>query len=612
MKKPRLLPITLAAFLVFSLLLLAVPVQAANSILNPGIESGTGDNADNWTENFGGRINKDIEGYAHSGNYSMQLNPADSTYREIKQSFTATASTTYYYSFYFYRGGTSGNYYWRYKNSTGGTCDVGITTTVGQWVFVSGNCYSGDGGSSEFTFRQINTTSQYSWFDDVCFSATESDCAEVTPTETFTPTTTLTLTSTNTPTKTNTPTITRTPTKTNTPTITRTPTGTWSTPTSTFTPTVTPPGSLTWAESDIEPEAGIVTALEAMIISDPPAGATNLWSITHAAASPDGWYFSLSNLSGVSSPYNYWDVERNGNWLGSAECIDDSGWTCEWYVWEPPAGGGGAGIGFPWKSGESAQYGQSGVHEGYPGMIEYAVDFFPTSNETYAAAEGTVTWICSGSLNKGILLSGTAGDFLYYHLEPGTPITMGTTYRQGDYLGNLVRGTFTDTCGRADQATSSAHVHFGFEADTYFNIGGCVLTISTEIFDCDGIMIGILGNLINDGETSTGGGEGSGGAHIWDGIVAAIVDLLFEDLSDYLPTQHPAIQYWLAQGTAIYSIVLNFFASIIMGPAGAWTEVMSLALALVVTLEIAYWASKNAIMLYKFGKSVIKLLALFL
>jgi hypothetical protein len=124
-------------------------------------------------------------------------------------------------------------------------------------------------------------------------------------------------------------------------------------------------------------------------------------------------------------------------------------------------------------------------------------------------------------------------------------------------------------------------------------------------------LIGILESLLNDGSTSDGDapiGVG-GGPHIWDGLVGALVSLLYEELTEYLPTQHPAIPYWFSQAEVIYKIFINFFSSIIMGPAGAWTEIMSLALALVITLEIAYWAAKNIFTLLKFGKSVIKLLA---
>jgi hypothetical protein len=277
------------------------------------------------------------------------------------------------------------------------------------------------------------------------------------------------------------------------------------TPTATATPTSTPtpPATFTWAESSIEPVTGITDALAVLLTNDPPANTTTLWAITDAAASNSGWYISLASLAGVPSPYDVWNVMDNGIWMGAAECIESGTWSCDYY--EPTLlQGGGAGLVFPWRSGQSAIYGPYGVHEAGWGGIQYAVDFFPQDSETVAVEAGTSVWTCSGTYNKGVIIRGAEGDFLYLHLEIATPLTVGDAYTQGQLIGSLVHGTFSyDGCGTATQQPNNAHVHFGFDsADNYFSIGGCVLDIAAQTWDCNGTDIGAPGTLLNTGSAS--------------------------------------------------------------------------------------------------------------
>jgi hypothetical protein len=377
------------------------------------------------------------------------------------------------------------------------------------------------------------------------------------------------------------------------PTWTPTPT---STPTATPTATPTPPAAFTWAVSPIEPETGITDALEDLLTGDPPGGTTTLWAITDAAASPDGWYISLANLTGISAPYEEWSAEENSIWLGSAECIEDVTWTCTYY--EPTLPEGGGGLIFPWRNGEAAVYGYSGVHPG-GWFTEYAVDFFPATNETYASEAGTVTWVCGiGTYNTGALINGISGDLLYLHLDPSAPIEVGDFYRQGDLVGSLVRGSFDDLCGKANQYPNNAHVHFGFDSSgNYFSIGGCVLDLTTEIFNCQGDLIGIQESLTNSGQTSGGSNDPpapsvgtGGGSSIWDALVQVYLDLFKpEDISLYLPEQEPRIDYFLGKATIVTNIVFNFVNDIVLGPAGSTTYIMAQVMSVILGFEITYY-----------------------
>jgi len=364
--------------------------------------------------------------------------------------------------------------------------------------------------------------------------------------------------------------------------------------------------------SPIEPETDITDALEDLLTGDPPEGTTTLWAITDAAASPDGWYISLANLASVPEPYDDWSVMEDSTWLGSAECIEDGTWACEYYDPDLPEGGGG--LIFPWRSGEVAIYGISGVHSG-GWFTEYAVDFFPTTNETYAAEAGTVTWVCGvGTYNTGAIINGNSGDLLYLHLDINTPIEVGDYYRQGDLVGSLVRGSFNDLCGQANQQATSAHVHFGFDADAYFSIGGCVLNISTEIFDCNGDLIGITEVLGNNGANpdipNPPGPTGTGGANLWDSVVGAFVsvirDGLKETFKNYMIAHDNRITYFIRQAAVILVILWSFVANIIFGPLSITTIPMALALGLVITFELVFFAFELAKPLIRIGGLVIK------
>lgn len=428
--------------------------------------------------------------------------------------------------------------------------------------------------------------------------------ADDTPTPTETPT--------DTPTSTYTPTPTSTYTQTSTP----TPTGTWSTPTASPTPTVTPPATFAWAVGDYDPETEIKDALEDLITADYPEGSTTVWAITDAASSPSGWYFSLASLDGVPSPFDDWNVMDDAVWLGSAECIDDSGYDCDWYDPEMPEGGGPI-LAFPWRAGQSAIYGPFGVHSGgYD--LQYAVDFFPQSNEATAAEFGIVTWTCLGTYNRGVKLSGNS-TILYLHLTTTTPLSIGDSYSQGQLIGDLVRGSFEDNCGWANQSSSNAHLHYGFDSSSmYYAMGGCVLSLATEIWDCDGNMIGIGEELLNTGETSGQDEESEDeendvtqdptGAHLWDGIVKMLQDL-FWDFEEYLPTHNDNIDFFIGQARIVLVIVYAFVSDIVLGPASTTSRVMIIVFSTLGSLEFIYWATEAIVRVIKFGASILKLAA---
>jgi hypothetical protein len=223
--KTKLLTVTI--LLTIALILTPLlPALAANALLNPGFEDGSGGDADNWTETDTVRTSLTV----HSGIYSMTTD-----YGYITQDISVTENQTIYISGWFYSSDNSVNGLQELEHEY--FAFSGVSTSGWEWI----------GGSfapptTETITLMVYAGTNNSFIDDICVSTIESDCAEEQPTNTptatntqtqtstntgtFTPTYTATFTDTPTPTstatETPTPTITNTPTFTNTPTVTRT------------------------------------------------------------------------------------------------------------------------------------------------------------------------------------------------------------------------------------------------------------------------------------------------------------------------------------------------------------------------------------------------------
>jgi hypothetical protein len=403
------------------------------------------------------------------------------------------------------------------------------------------------------------------WTNDFTPPTSEyTDGITGTPTQTLTPSNTFTPTHTGTPTQTFTPTNTntlapffqtRTPTQTGTATFTPSATsGSSATPTPS--PTITPtPGAVIWAAPNKVIDGDMQTAIATLLQATPPDGWNgNVYAVMDSATQADSSVsVSLVNLVGVSSPYTEWYLEDNAAWFGVVSCsLVEASWACAYPV--PLAMGNNAvalGSVLPWAPGTEAQYGVSGIHSGttsWPGSV--AVDLFGSDTHTnsmpamgYAAEAGTVTATCPGTYNKAILVEG-ARKLAYFHLVPGVAWKDGDKISTGQQLGTLARGNFDERCGRAWQANSEYHVHFVFiPSGSTFDVGPCSLDLSLQTWNCGGRTYAKLAWIPNGGNnapvpTSTvcpGCATSTplpapvptgSGAHIWDGIVAGVIDII--------------------------------------------------------------------------------------
>jgi hypothetical protein len=385
------------------------------------------------------------------------------------------------------------------------------------------------------------------------------------------------------------------------------------TPTETPTPTATPTPSIIWADGPVTLSAALLDAIETLLLATPPADAeTNVYAVTNVSGVDTAWNVSLVNLVDVAAPYDVWDSQTNAVWAWFVECTGtEPTWTCDYY--ELPAGGGSGSLRFPWRTGYWASYGSSGVHEyGLSAVFTgaYAVDFvgkdsWPGSMPpvVVAAADGTITWVCGDNIGMAISVTGGPVQLMYYHFAPGQPLVVGQTIRQGQVLGQLQYGTFNGSLRcteHANQASDQYHLHFIFYPTSpgFLEIGGCVLDLDTEAFVCNANTYNTGGHIPNGGGTSnptdpndpndSGGFNATGGgAHIWDGIVDAIVKLSANTISQYLPDQNPMVGYVLQKmellGQALMSLSMTILS---MGFSSFFLQSLLLA---IINMEVIYW-----------------------
>jgi hypothetical protein len=181
-----------------------------------------------------------------------------------------------------------------------------------------------------------------------------------------------------------------------------------------------------------------------------------------------------------------------------------------------------------------------------------AVDFLGSDNGgstimpayVYAAESGTVTYVCNGTQNMGVVITGSI-KLGYWHITPATNITLGQTFQAGQMIGPLQYGSFNEACGHATQNANTYHIHFAFPHGD-LNIGGCYLSSTTGIFTCGTKTYGKQGTIPNGGGVSNpvnppGPFDGPvvGGDSIWDGVINGFNDIV-GTLSQNFPA-HTAI-----------------------------------------------------------------------
>jgi hypothetical protein len=571
------IPTILVMAMLLVVLLPVIPAHAASLVVNSGFENGSGTTATGWTQGTDYTRSSD---QAQSGTYSLKGVYTGSSVITTQTTGFDGYNQTFYIVYWIYRTNSTGNAYLSLWN-TAQEEKFYASSTTGSWIRVVGSAEISDTSVLNISLG-TESTNAATYFDNVCVSLTLADCPANTPT----------------------PSSTHTPTTTSTPTSTFTPTATGSTPTPTI--TVTPWPSITWADGPVTLSAALLEAIETLLTAEPVAEAeSNIYAVTNISGIDTSWNISIVNLVDVASPYTDWDQMTNVVWAWFVNCVgDEPTWSCTYY--ELPSGGGDGTLRFPWKTGYAAKYGVMGVHAGaqmIPGSS--AVDFFGSDAlganvmppQAVAVADGTITSVCSDGTSMAIRVDGGPIAVAYFHFDTGQTFVEGQTIQQGQVLGQLKHGTFTGSnCGYGVQGAEQFHLHFVWlpTSPGFLEIGGCVLNISTSAFVCGADTYRTLTLIPNGGGTSnpdnpTVPGDGAvsgGGVHIWDGIVAAIVELNTSTISQYLPEQNPIFGYIVQKVTLVVDALMAIFLSV--WTAGYSGVFLLNAIIGIIGLELAY------------------------
>ena len=147
---------------------------------------------------------------------------------------------------------------------------------------------------------------------------------------------------------------------------------------------------------------------------------------------------------------------------------------------------------FPWQSGTQMQYGPKGVHSAdyasyfnIPGWK--TVDFLSDGdtaaghapNRLLAAASGAISGVCNDGTTVAVKIDNS---LIYAHLLNNSNLTMGHYFNRGDEMGQLKSGSFSASCGNADQGTNWFHVHWGFPDTGSFQVEDWTLSLSDGLW----------------------------------------------------------------------------------------------------------------------------------
>lgn len=169
---------------------------------------------------------------------------------------------------------------------------------------------------------------------------------------------------------------------------------------------------------------------------------------------------------------------------------------------------------FPWQVGTKMFYGSAGIHEnGFSGVVSgwKAVDMLSDGdtaaghapNRLLASETATINYVC----NDGTSVAVRMGNFFYTHLVYNTNLYYGKTFNQGDEMGQMKSGTFSENCGYANQGSNWFHVHWGFP-NSDLPVGDWTLSMTTQNWTNGSTTISPGNGWITSGSS---GGSGPSG-----------------------------------------------------------------------------------------------------
>lgn len=200
----------------------------------------------------------------------------------------------------------------------------------------------------------------------------------------------------------------------------------------------------------------------------------------------------------------------------------------------------------PFKVGTKVVIGSRGVHDAGFGLTGWkAVDLVSGTdigvnaapNEVYASVDSEITYVCRDDHSVAV----RAGNFLYAHLQDNANLVVGYNLRRGVKFASMVVGSFTDTCGWANQQPNHWHLHFGVPGVTSVQFAGWTFKPFEGVFVNGPTRVGKGDYLTNSG--LTGGDNSAGdpaeqikqGNSFWDGIVSAMINVIRDGILKRFP-----------------------------------------------------------------------------
>jgi hypothetical protein len=282
---------------------------------------------------------------------------------------------------------------------------------------------------------------------------------------------------------------------------------------------------------------------------------------------------------------------------------------------------------FPFASGTAAQYGPRGVHAaGYGTSGMQAVDLVggdamgssAMPPKTFAADAGTIDYVCYDGTSIAVrTYNSTTGDyFIYAHMLSNASLVEGHAFTRGAFMGSLKYGTFDDTCGWASQGDNQYHLHWGVAPKGGgFQVGSCILTVSTQKWQCGSNVVTVGGWLTGGGGYTSGqaGGEASGrsGAGetvtdptFFDYVLTGVLTIVDRGILKLLPS-HSAFEYTYVLFNVV-TVVLKIIWVLVASNINLYPLMTVIALG--IAIKLGFFAAWLAAFLLKAWKSLVPVL----
>jgi hypothetical protein len=216
---------------------------------------------------------------------------------------------------------------------------------------------------------------------------------------------------------------------------------------------------------------------------------------------------------------------------------------------------------------------------------DYGGNYAPP--EVYGAAYGTdeVKYVCRDT--NGVTVK--TNTYIYGHLQDNASLQVGLAIRWGVKFASLMYGTFSGTCGWAEQSPNHYHLHWGVKVydpnEIYIGSNYVANTSTNKITRLD------TGDVFSPGDTLLAMAMQSNpgidpnieftGESFWDSIVGSIISFI----NDKILTRYPQGQEWDAGQTYVTATSSILKMIFILMSSNFKLEIFAFVIILILVLE---------------------------